>query len=62
MPQGCEINSWIYEHVRQFVIELNQYVSYVKPQCLAKTCPLMNVSNENYRCIVHTEPRDVSLL
>lgn len=58
-PPTCDTNSWIYEHVRQFIIELNQLVAFLKPHCTFKTCPIMNVHPENYRCIVHNEPKDV---
>jgi hypothetical protein len=61
-PESCDENTWIYEHVRQFIIELNLLLAFLRPHCTSKTCPVMNVHPENYRCITHSEPRDVIFL
>lgn len=53
MPSECDLHSWLYEHVRQFLMEINVLVVELKDVCNQNTCQQMTVGNEKYRCTVH---------
>ena len=57
-PKGCDKTQWQYEHVKQFLIEINLLVVQLRRVCNETTCPLMRVQNESYKCTVHKEWRE----
>ena len=59
-PKGCDKNVWMLEHIRQFVLELNLYVTQLKAYCTPQTCPVMRVNSESYRCVVKNELKEVN--
>ncbi len=60
LPKTCDVNAWVYEHVRQLVIELSLLVTFLKPHCTVKTCPVMNVHPDSFLCVVHPDHREVA--
>jgi len=40
-PPSVDINIWKYEHVRQFVLELNLLATSLKDLCTKESCPTM---------------------
>lgn len=59
-PLGCDKTTWLYEHTRQFILELNLLVTQLRAYCTSQTCPLMRINTESYRCTVHNELQEVS--
>lgn len=58
LPKGCDKTQWQYEHVKQFIIEINILVVKLRKVCNITTCPIMRVENESYKCTVHKEWRE----
>lgn len=51
MPKEVQHNCWLYEHLRQFLIELNLLVTQLKNVC---SCKKMNCQNDwFYLCAAH---------
>merc|ERR1712156_309061 len=46
LPPEVDESVWIYEHIRQFILELNLLVVQLLGVCNAKTCPRMTGSKE----------------
>jgi hypothetical protein len=61
-PREADINVWQYEHIRQFLLELNLLVTQLKGVCTNSTCPVMRVNTESYRCIVHSDLQECSAI
>mmetsp|Transcript_30496 Transcript_30496/g.71146 ORF Transcript_30496/g.71146 Transcript_30496/m.71146 type:complete len:221 (-) Transcript_30496:59-721(-) len=50
---------WQYEHMRQFIIELNLLIVAVEDECTVETCPTMTASNEwQFLCAAHRKPQE----
>eukprot|EP01066_Platyproteum_vivax_P006242 Platyproteum_vivax@DN2046_c0_g1_i1.p1 len=59
IPPGVEELVWLYEHLRNFVVELNQLISIIGNECTCKTCPKMTASHEwQFLCAAHKKPQD----
>ena len=52
-PKEVDISVWQYEHLRQFVLELNLLVTQLKRVCNKMTCPKMVVGNNMFVCAAH---------
>lgn len=53
-PPDVDSPVWIYEHVRQFVLELNLLVVQLQGICTRTECPSMKVTEEwLFLCAVH---------
>ena len=53
-PKGADLAVWQYEHLRQFVLELNLLVVQLQGICNAKSCPKMKATEEwLYLCACH---------
>ena len=53
-PAQIDINTWKYEHVRQFVLELNLLATSLKDICNKESCPSMKGSAESeFLCAAH---------
>jgi len=53
LPTGCNATRWQYEHLRRFVIELNDLVICLRETnaCTSTTCPKMNATEKyTFRC------------
>ena len=61
-PREADINVWQYEHIRQFLLELNLLVTQLKGVCTNSSCPVMRVNTESYRCIVHSDLQECSAI
>ena len=49
---------WIYEHLRQFLIECNYLVAAIASECNEETCPKMVVAKWEILCAAHKKPRE----
>jgi hypothetical protein len=60
-PPEVDVNVWQYEHLRQFILELNLLVTQLKGVCTAQSCPKMKATEAwLYLCAVHKkEAQDV---
>lgn len=45
LPSGSEQNIWIYEHLRQIIIELNFFLVRLSDECDSTTCPEMKATD-----------------
>ena len=45
-PQDVDVSVWQYEHMRQFISELNLLVVYLEDACTLTTCPKMKATDE----------------
>jgi hypothetical protein len=53
-PPQIDLNTWKYEHVRQFVLELNLLATSLKDICSRESCPSMKGSAESeFLCAAH---------
>ena len=59
-PEGIDEYLWQYEHIRQFIVELNLLVVQLQDGiCTAELCPKMKASDTwLYRCASHSQPQD----
>lgn len=49
-----DVNSWKYEHVRQFVLELNLLATSLKDLCTRESCPSMRgTPDSEFLCASH---------
>lgn len=63
MPEGVNQNLWLYEHVCQFVTELNLLIVKLHGICTAETCPKMKATDVwLYKCACHNQPQDCSAI
>ena len=46
LPEGVDESVWVYEHIRQFILELNLLVVQLLGICTVKTCPKMTGNKE----------------
>ena len=61
-PAGQDELVWQYEHIRQFIVELNLLTVQVGKECNSETCGQMKVGKEQYLCAFHTPNSEVSIL
>lgn len=58
-----DISVWQYEHLRQFVLELNLVLVALAGECTPETCPKMTASNDwQYLCAAHRKPQDCAAI
>jgi len=65
LPEGCGVDPvlWQYEHLRQFLIELNLLMVALSEECTPETCPKMTASNEwQYLCAAHRKTQDCAAI
>ncbi|CAG8605890.1 4740_t:CDS:2 [Ambispora leptoticha] len=53
LPPKQDKESWQYEHLRQFCLELTFLVVQLSTECTRETCPEMKVINWMYLCAMH---------
>ncbi|CAD8132428.1 unnamed protein product [Paramecium pentaurelia] len=62
-PPEVDINVWQYEHLRQFILELNLLVTQLKGLCTAQTCPKMKATEDwLYLCAAHKKAQECSAI
>nr|AIA82462.1 phocein [Stentor coeruleus] len=62
-PPDVDISVWQYEHMRQFILELNLLVVYLENICTMTTCPKMKATDEwLYLCASHKTPQECSAI
>lgn len=62
-PRDVDDSVWQYEHMRQFIIELNLLVVYLQGSCTSISCPKMKATEEwMYLCASHKTPQDCSAI
>jgi hypothetical protein len=49
---------WIYEQLRQFLIECNFLVAAIASECTEETCPKMVVAKWEILCAAHKKPKE----
>ncbi len=56
-PPEVAVTLWLYEHIRQFIIELNLLVNVLEENC---HCHKMNVTEQwQFLCASHSHPQEV---
>lgn len=61
VPEDQDPAVWQYEHLRQFLIELNALTVALSDTCTKATCPVMKATDEwQYLCAAHKTPKEVS--
>ena len=62
-PTDVDINIWQYEHLRQFILELNLLVTQLNGVCTPQTCPKMKATEDwLYLCASHKQAQEVIIL
>ncbi|KRX08298.1 Mob1/phocein [Pseudocohnilembus persalinus] len=62
-PENTDINVWQYEHLRQFILELNLLVTQLKGECTSQSCPKMKASDDwLYVCAAHQQAQECSAI
>jgi hypothetical protein len=62
-PTDVDISVWQYEHMRQFILELNLLVVHLEEVCTNVTCPKMKATDEwLYLCASHKTPQECSAI
>ena len=59
-PQNQDESVWQYEHIRQFIIELNHMAVELGKECNSNTCQIMQSGTEKYLCAQHPSNSEVS--
>lgn len=58
-PAAVDESAWIYEHLRQVVLQLNLLVCKLANICDVETCPQMIATEDwTYLCAAHPEPKE----
>ena len=61
-PSEVDLTLWIYEHLRQFILETNLLIVQLQGVCTKQTCPKMKATDDVlYMCAVHKETLEVFL-
>ena len=56
-PENVDETVWQYEHIRQFILELNLLVVQLSGVCTREVCPKMKATDEwLYLCASHKQP------
>ena len=59
-PKEVDESVWQYEHIRQFILELNLLVVQLQGICTSQSCPKMKATDEwLYLCASHRVPKEV---
>ncbi|KAI9187645.1 hypothetical protein H9P43_002036 [Blastocladiella emersonii ATCC 22665] len=58
VPPGGDPLVWQYEHLRQFCVELSDFVVALDPECSEHTCPQMKANEWQYLCAAHSQPQN----
>lgn len=59
-PPNVDLNVWQYEHMRQFILELNLLVTQLRGVCTNKSCPKMKTTEEwLFLCAAHKNAQEV---
>ena len=53
LPTGADLMTWHFEHLRQFILEMNILVTQLKPLCTRESCPKMRSGEGVALCSVH---------
>ena len=62
-PPDVDISVWQYEHMRQFILELNLLVVHLEDICTIASCPKMKATDEwLYLCASHKTPQECSAI
>ncbi|VDD86901.1 unnamed protein product [Enterobius vermicularis] len=62
-PPGLEEGVWKYEHVRQFVMELNFLAIMLQEDCKPETCVQMTATEQwIFLCAAHKNPKECSAI
>jgi disulfide oxidoreductase YuzD len=62
-PPDVDVSVWQYEHMRQFILELNLLVVHLEEVCTSVTCPKMKATDEwLYLCASHKTPQECSAI
>ena len=62
-PSEIDINVWQYEHLRQFILELNLLVVQLKGVCTQQTCPKMKATDDwLFLCAAHKKAQECSAI
>lgn len=62
LPKQCDFIQWKYEHVKQFLIEINFLVVQLRESCTPETCQYMQVNKESYKCTTHKDWKECSAI
>lgn len=61
-PNNVDLNVWQYEHMRQFILELNLLVTQLKGVCNSKICPKMKATEDwMFLCAAHKNAQEVNI-
>ena len=55
-PKNTDDLVFQYEHLRVFIMELNQLVALLGDQCTSKSCPEMESDGQRFLCAAHVPP------
>lgn len=62
-PTDVDLSVWQYEHMRQFILELNLLVVQLQSSCTPQTCPKMKATDDFiYLCASHKNPQECSAM
>jgi len=61
-PPEVDLNVWQYEHLRQFILELNLLVTQLNGICTPQTCPKMQANDWLYLCASHKKEQECSAI
>ena len=62
-PKEVDEIVWQYEHIRQFILEMNLLVVQLQGICSSRSCPKMNATDEwLYLCASHKQPKECSAI
>jgi hypothetical protein len=60
LPADQDEHVWIFEHLRQFLLEINFLIVALSDACTGVTCPKMVVAKWEILCAAHKKPQEVS--
>ena len=59
LPDHHESSLWQYEHLRQFVLELNSLLACLEGACTKTSCPIMKATDDwIFLCAAHASPKE----
>lgn len=58
VPANTDVLAWQYEHLRQFILELNHLTIILAKFCTKETCPEMESEGQKFLCAAHAPPAD----
>jgi hypothetical protein len=61
-PADADVYVWQYEHLRQFILELNLLVTQLNGVCTVQTCPKMKANDWLYLCAAHKKEQECSAI